>query len=359
MQCGTNMNWVAIARTVTLPSAPTVVPRFCSANSPDRCNVLGSMCSTLLGGLMLMVSAVNTIMPRMAATSTPTPNAHSNSLPRIRRSCVGPRWSVMAYHTPTRGRKISGSIARQPITSKATVVPAKTAAPSGTTRMTCASAASSTLSATSDGASAAEGWSAPIIGDPPHAPASFFDVEFYTEVVKRPAASSTINDWTVATKPAVPVICVHLPANSHRSLQTDVSSNSRGGFRQSLQHRDPCPGDDRRRPGGAYRDHEAQIAANATYDRSHDRNSIGATDGACLRGGRLVDRVRAYKCRTGRGRYRVFRVRQLHDARIRRRRSRGALATDRTDNGDERHARVRLVDRRHFRGPAKNNSHTR
>ena len=52
MQCGTNMNWVAMARTVTLPSAPTVVPRLCSANSPDRCSVLGSMRSTLLGGLM-------------------------------------------------------------------------------------------------------------------------------------------------------------------------------------------------------------------------------------------------------------------------------------------------------------------
>ena len=49
----------------------------------------------------------------------------------------------------------------------------------------------------------------------------------------------------------------------------------------------------------------------------------------------------------------VFRVRELHHARIRRRRSRGALAADRTDNSDERRARVRLVDRRHFRGAAK------
>jgi hypothetical protein len=29
------MNWVAITRTVTLPSAATLVPRFCSANSPE------------------------------------------------------------------------------------------------------------------------------------------------------------------------------------------------------------------------------------------------------------------------------------------------------------------------------------
>ena len=49
----------------------------------------------------------------------------------------------------------------------------------------------------------------------------------------------------------------------------------------------------------------------------------------------------------------VFRVCELHDARIRRRHSRGAVAADRTDNGNERCARVRLVDRRHFRGAAK------
>ena len=80
------MNCVAMTRTVTLPSGPTVVPRLCSANSPDRCNVLGSIRSTLLGGLMSLVSAVNTIMLSVAAMSTPTPNAHSNSVPRIRRS---------------------------------------------------------------------------------------------------------------------------------------------------------------------------------------------------------------------------------------------------------------------------------
>ena len=52
MQRGTNMNCVAMIRAVTLPSGPTVVPRLCSANSPDRCNVLGSIRSTLLGGLI-------------------------------------------------------------------------------------------------------------------------------------------------------------------------------------------------------------------------------------------------------------------------------------------------------------------
>src|SRR5215831_15648905 len=95
MQRGTNMNWVAMARTVTLPSAPTEVPKFCSANSPDKCSVLGSMRSTLLGGLMFLVSAVNTIMPRTAAMSTPTPNAHNSSVPRIRRSCTSAGCSLM------------------------------------------------------------------------------------------------------------------------------------------------------------------------------------------------------------------------------------------------------------------------
>src|SRR6516165_1479637 len=60
MQRGTNMNWVAMMRAVTLPSAPTLVPKFCSANSPERCSVFGSMRSTLLGGFMFLVSAVNT-----------------------------------------------------------------------------------------------------------------------------------------------------------------------------------------------------------------------------------------------------------------------------------------------------------
>src|SRR3954447_9919771 len=94
MQRGTNMNCVAMTRTVTPPSAPTVVPRLCSANSPDRCSVLGSIRSTLLGGFMSAVSAVNTITPRTAAMSTPTPKAHSNSVPRIRRSRASAACSV-------------------------------------------------------------------------------------------------------------------------------------------------------------------------------------------------------------------------------------------------------------------------
>src|SRR3954447_433532 len=88
MHRGTNVNWVAMTRAVTVPSVSTVVPRLCSVNSPDRCSVLGSIRSTLLGGLMSRVSAVNTMVLRVAATKIPTPTAHSNSVPRIRRSCT-------------------------------------------------------------------------------------------------------------------------------------------------------------------------------------------------------------------------------------------------------------------------------
>ena len=101
------MNWVAMTRAVTLPSAATLVPRFCSANSPERCNTFGSTRSTLLGGLMPMVSAVNTIMLNAAAISTPTPNAHSNSVPRMRRSCISGWRSLMAQPTVPRGMNTS------------------------------------------------------------------------------------------------------------------------------------------------------------------------------------------------------------------------------------------------------------
>src|SRR6185437_2763474 len=45
------------------------------------------MRSTLLGGLTPMVSAVKTIMLKMAAIRMPTPNAHNSSVAIIRRSC--------------------------------------------------------------------------------------------------------------------------------------------------------------------------------------------------------------------------------------------------------------------------------
>src|SRR6516225_3415793 len=103
MQRGTNMNWVAIARTITLPSLPTAVPRFCSANSPDKCSVFGSIRSTLLGGLMPIFSAVNTIVVRAAAIKTPTPKLHRSSVVRIQRSCASGWVSVMkSAHRPAR-----------------------------------------------------------------------------------------------------------------------------------------------------------------------------------------------------------------------------------------------------------------
>jgi hypothetical protein len=80
---------------------------------------------------------------------------------------------------------------------------------------------------------------------------------------------------------------------------------------------------------------------------------IGLDGGASLPGARLVARLRDHRCRACGSRSPLFRVCELHDARIRRRNSRGAAAADRTDNGNERCARVRLVDRRHFRGAAK------
>ena len=104
MQRGTNMNCVAIARTVTLPSFPTVVPRLCSANSPERCSVLGSIRSTLLGGLTLIVSAVNRIMLKEAATKMPTPKDQSSSVRSMRRSCISGWVSDMAQPTVPRGR---------------------------------------------------------------------------------------------------------------------------------------------------------------------------------------------------------------------------------------------------------------
>src|SRR6516164_1759415 len=105
IQRGRNMNCVAMARTVTLPSAATLVPRLCSANSPERCSALGSTRSTLLGGLIPMVSAVNRIVLRAAATNTPTPKAHSSSVRRIHCSCIsGGAWDIRLPHTPARNK---------------------------------------------------------------------------------------------------------------------------------------------------------------------------------------------------------------------------------------------------------------
>src|SRR5262249_46658695 len=50
VQYGVNPYCPAIRRTVREPSGSCAVPRLLSANSPPRCNAVGSMVSTLLGG---------------------------------------------------------------------------------------------------------------------------------------------------------------------------------------------------------------------------------------------------------------------------------------------------------------------
>src|SRR5215471_8002529 len=61
-QSGTKPYCCAISRTVTEPSGSTAVPRLLSANSPPRCNVVGSTVSTLLGGLSAWVTPVTTMI---------------------------------------------------------------------------------------------------------------------------------------------------------------------------------------------------------------------------------------------------------------------------------------------------------
>src|ERR671913_62132 len=103
MQRGTNINCVATTRAVAVPSLSILVPRLCSANSPDRCRALGSIRSTLLGGFTPIVRAVKITMLSVAAISTPTPNAHRISVHRIRRSCIsGCRLDMISPHNTTR-----------------------------------------------------------------------------------------------------------------------------------------------------------------------------------------------------------------------------------------------------------------
>src|SRR5436190_2487070 len=70
MHCGWKEYCCAISRTVTLPSAPTLVPRLLSTNSPFRCSVLTSTVSTREGGIADQCRPVTTIM---ATSSTAMP----------------------------------------------------------------------------------------------------------------------------------------------------------------------------------------------------------------------------------------------------------------------------------------------
>src|SRR5712672_1141317 len=67
-QSGTNAYCSAISRTVTEPSGSTAVPRLLSTNSPPRCKVVGSIVSTLLGGLSAWVAPVTTMIAIMTAS---------------------------------------------------------------------------------------------------------------------------------------------------------------------------------------------------------------------------------------------------------------------------------------------------
>src|SRR5262245_31611978 len=68
VQSGTKAYCSATILTVTEPSGSTAVPRLLSANSPPRCNVVGSTVSTLLGGFSAWVTPVTTMIAIMAAS---------------------------------------------------------------------------------------------------------------------------------------------------------------------------------------------------------------------------------------------------------------------------------------------------
>src|SRR5262249_15468222 len=102
VQSGANPYCPATKRTVSDPSRSCAVPRLLSANSPPRCNVVGSIVSTLLGGCIALVTR-----------GTPTTAIIKASMPTMtlsRRFSV--RATISAGTTPSgngRWRK-SGSV---------------------------------------------------------------------------------------------------------------------------------------------------------------------------------------------------------------------------------------------------------
>ena len=79
MHCGWNEYCCAIRRTVTLPSAPTLVPRLLSTNSPFRCSVLTSTVSTRDGGIADQCRPVKTIIATSSAMMAMTTQAQRRS----------------------------------------------------------------------------------------------------------------------------------------------------------------------------------------------------------------------------------------------------------------------------------------
>ena len=64
---------------MTLPSAPSVVPRLFSTNSPEMCSLRGSMVSTRDGGIDAQCSPVNTIVATSIAMMSMTMMAQRRS----------------------------------------------------------------------------------------------------------------------------------------------------------------------------------------------------------------------------------------------------------------------------------------
>jgi hypothetical protein len=122
--------------------------------------------------------------------------------------------------------------------------------------------------------------------------------------------------------------------------------------RQCVQYRASCIGDDGRRPGGAPGCHAASGASYAAPDLRHGRDRLRSDGGARRGSDRLGADLGHRRCCADRSRSRLFRLRELHHARLRRRDAGSALAAAWADDGDERRAAVRLVDRGHFRGAA-------
>src|SRR5262245_12269587 len=98
VQSGANPNCPAINRTVCEPSRSCAVPRLLSANSPPRCNVVGSIVSTLLGGEIAWVMPVSTttaIITISIATMTASqrfsvrPTTSAGTMPSGKGRCGG------------------------------------------------------------------------------------------------------------------------------------------------------------------------------------------------------------------------------------------------------------------------------
>ena len=84
----------AMRRTTTLPSAPTLVPRLPSTNSPLRCSVRGSIVSTRDGGIAAQcrpVTTITTTSEPMTSATTMRPAPFGGDRDGLDRHCTTPR----------------------------------------------------------------------------------------------------------------------------------------------------------------------------------------------------------------------------------------------------------------------------